>query len=202
MEQQSSRGRPRSFDSLVALDKAMQVFWAEGYEGASMERLCRSMGMPRASLYEDYAGKEELFLAAVAHYAQTRLVPVIAALGPKGTLREDIRSFLGEALKLATSEPDHRGCLIACALSDSAGTHVRFRKELDRRFSFLEEKIADRLRSAGHNVGGNASPESMAIVVASITRGLMVRARAGTKHSVLRAAADAAVAALFQTQTS
>ncbi|MCA1775587.1 MAG: TetR/AcrR family transcriptional regulator [Loktanella sp.] len=45
------RGRPRAFSTDQALDAAVRVFWAEGYDGASMDRLCRETRMPRASLY-------------------------------------------------------------------------------------------------------------------------------------------------------
>ena len=40
-------GRPRAFDPAAALERAMHVFWAKGYEGASLSNLtrpCESIG--------------------------------------------------------------------------------------------------------------------------------------------------------------
>ena len=42
-------GRPRDFDEEVVLDKAMELFWKQGYEATSLEQLLTAMGMERAA---------------------------------------------------------------------------------------------------------------------------------------------------------
>ena len=127
----------------------MRAFWASGYDGASVDVMCRVTHMSRASLYQTYGGKEGLFLATIAHYAETRVSRVAAALGPNGTLAEDLTSFYDEVVLLATQDPETPGCLISCVLADAAGTNEAFRMELDRRFLALEDRIAVRLGQAG-----------------------------------------------------
>src|SRR5207248_10400802 len=78
-------GRTRQFDVDEALDRALDVFWARGYEGATLPELTRAMGVNRPSLYAAFGNKEQLFRKALERY-QT---------GPM--------SFLTEALRLPTA---------------------------------------------------------------------------------------------------
>lgn len=184
------RGRPRGFDPDAALEAAMKVFWAEGFDGASVDTLARQTGMPRATLYQLYGDKEGLFLAVIAHYAETRAASIAASLGPAGSLHTDLERFFATVIDVALSEPAARGCLISCVLADVAGTNPRFRTELDRRFQSLEGQICARLDAASPN-GGDI--HARAVVVASIARGLMLRARAGAGRGLLEQTAAEAL---------
>ena len=62
------RGRPRSFDRDAALERAMEVFWRQGYEATSINDLTAAMGINPPSLYAAFGDKERLFLEAVERY--------------------------------------------------------------------------------------------------------------------------------------
>src|SRR5215475_3677477 len=63
------KGRPREFDADEALDKALHVFWRQGYEGTSLTDLTEAMGISRPSLYAAFGNKEDLFRRALDRYA-------------------------------------------------------------------------------------------------------------------------------------
>jgi TetR/AcrR family transcriptional repressor of nem operon len=58
----------KSFDVDATLSKAMQAFWAHGYEATSMQDLVRATGINRASIYATYGDKRALFLSALRKY--------------------------------------------------------------------------------------------------------------------------------------
>ncbi|MEH6751815.1 MAG: TetR/AcrR family transcriptional regulator [Paracoccaceae bacterium] len=187
------RGRPRMVAPQQALDAAVKVFWSEGYDGASITRLSRRMRLPNASLYQAYGDKEGLFLASIARYAETRLAPLAQTLGPHGSLAADLRAFFDAATRLATADPATPGCLISCVLADAAGTNPRLRVELAARFTALETRLHQRLVAGQDELTSPTDPATLAVLLASVARGLMLRARAGADHATLQAVGRAAV---------
>ena len=63
------RGRPRNFDADTALDRALEVFWRHGFQGASLSELTEAMGLNKPSLYATFGDKESLYLKALDRYA-------------------------------------------------------------------------------------------------------------------------------------
>ena len=61
-------GRHRSFDKDNALEKAMLIFWKNGYPGTSLTELTNVMGINKSSLYAAFGNKEGLFNQAIEFY--------------------------------------------------------------------------------------------------------------------------------------
>src|SRR5215468_8620245 len=64
------RGRPRAYDPDVALTRAMDVFWKDGFAGTSLDELSAATGMNRPSLYGAFGDKRELYIKAYQHYRE------------------------------------------------------------------------------------------------------------------------------------
>ena len=95
------RGRPRGFDPDAVLDRVIPVFWARGYEGASMEDLTAAAGLARPSLYAAFGDKRGLFLAALDRYAATLGRGPVDALAGAEAPDSGIRAFLDAPVDLA-----------------------------------------------------------------------------------------------------
>src|SRR6202023_2321022 len=104
-------GRPRSFDTGKALDRAVDVFWRKGYEGASLSDLTQAMGINRPSLYAAFGDKEKLFRKVLDRYAEGPASYSSAAL-QEATSRAVVERLLYGTADVLTSPGSPRGCLL------------------------------------------------------------------------------------------
>src|SRR5688572_33136097 len=88
------RGRPRSFDRDKALERAMHVFWKQGYEATSLNDLTRAMRINPPSLYAAFGDKEHLYLEALERYQRSRLESVAKWLDEEPTAKAGVARLL------------------------------------------------------------------------------------------------------------
>jgi AcrR family transcriptional regulator len=195
--------RPRAFCEVTALDRALEVFWRSGYEGASISSLTAAMGINRPSLYATYGNKEELFQKALARYVELKN-EFFEAVMAEPTARDVVARLLDGAAEMLT-DPEHPvGCLsvqgaLACS-AESEPVHDELAKiradyeaRLRRRF---EEECADGRLPPG------TDPEVLARFVATISHGMSVQASGGATCEQLREVAKMAMRAWPVPQTA
>ena len=105
------RGRPRAFDLDDALDRAMHVFWAKGYEAASLSNLTRAMQINRPSLYAAFGNKEQLFRKVLDRYMTGPLAFFGQALAAPKARDVVEQIFLGTA-RMSENPKAPPGCLL------------------------------------------------------------------------------------------
>ena len=68
------QGMPRNveFNEEEAIQRAMEVFWQKGYNGASLRDLTDAMKINSSSLYNTIGDKHELFVRCVKNYVDLR----------------------------------------------------------------------------------------------------------------------------------
>ena len=113
--------RPREFDPDQAVTDAMNVFWAHGYEGASLPDLLDGMGITRGSLYKAFTDKKSLFLRVMATYEEQAVVPAVEMLEDKTTPNGfDRIENVFAGISQAVADGDQRGCLLCSAAAGPA----------------------------------------------------------------------------------
>ncbi|MFI2300277.1 TetR family transcriptional regulator [Actinacidiphila glaucinigra] len=140
-------GRPRAFDVDEVLDRALEVFWRQGYEGTGISDLTRAMGINPPSLYGAFGNKEGLFKRVLDHYADGPARYIREAFAEPDARRVVERLLHGAAD--ATTRPDcPPGCLtVQGGLAASAGSEAA-RDELTARRAAGEVALRLRLEKA------------------------------------------------------
>jgi AcrR family transcriptional regulator len=187
-------GRPRAFDADVALERAMHVFWAKGYEGASLADLTRAMRINRPSLYAAFGNKEQLFRKVLDLYMDGPVAYFSKALAaPKA--REVVEEiFLGTA-RMGDDPRIPAGCLMvqgALACGDAS-----VRKEVAARRASSEAALRRRFQQATRegDLPKNADPGDLAGYVMTVVRGMAVQSAGGASSDQLRRVAKIALRA-------
>ena len=177
--------RPREYDRDEVLEKAMRVFWAKGYECASMQDLVAAMGINRGSLYAEFGDKEGLHLAALERFYDNEIAPQFAVLDRPGPLQANLRDLF---MSVAESERNGLGCMMSHAAvelcPDDAGVSSMVGAGLRRAEASLHRALI-RARDAGE-LGADRDLRALARYLLSSVNGVRVMARATDDPKTMR----------------
>jgi AcrR family transcriptional regulator len=188
-----TRGRPRSFDELEALEKATQVFWSKGYDGVTIDDLVAGMGVGRPSLYAVFGDKRTLFLRVLRAYAEKKGALAAKAIFSPQPLRDSLASFLRRIVEIATEEGCPEGCLLVCVapLVDDAEVRQFLQSAAAGAVAMVELRFRDGI-TAGE-IASDFPVAARARQVIDLANGLTMRAKMGVpRKTLLRDAEEAA----------
>ena len=194
----AQRGRPRSFDREEALLQAMRVFWARGYEGATLAELQRAMGgLTAPSLYAAFGSKERLFREAVELYSRTLGVPMMQALAEEPSARASIEALLRAAVQAFCKPGAPRGCMLVLAAINSTPANRSVQDYLRGLRARRQRVIQQRLRRgvAAGELPAHLDLGALASFYTTVVDGLAIQARDGASRKALEFAVRCAMAA-------
>ncbi len=73
-------GRPRTFDRPRALARVVDNYWRAGFYSLSLNEVCRRSQISKPALYREFGSEDGLMAAALEHYSQSIIQPVLDAL--------------------------------------------------------------------------------------------------------------------------
>ena len=190
----TTRGRPRAFDADVALERAMHVFWAKGYQGAALSDLTRAMRINRPSLYAAFGNKEQLFRKALDRYMDGPVAWFGKALAAPKARDVVEQIFLGTA-SMGGDSRIPAGCLLVQGALACGSASAR--KEVAARRAAVEAALCRRLQRAKRegDLPKNADPAELANYVMTVVRGMAVQAAGGATRAQLHRVAQIALRA-------
>lgn len=180
--------RPREFDAETAVEQAMQMFWAKGYDATSLDDLCDATGLGRSSLYAAFGDKRALLLKALDRYIERGGARIRRTLSDL-PVREGLEALLRLHVNEIAAGPGRRGCFIGnCSVELSRRDpeiQARVRAGLERNEAILREALS-RAR-AGGQLPDSTDVDAVAKFLISSLQGLRVVGKSNADRASLEA---------------
>jgi TetR/AcrR family transcriptional repressor of nem operon len=176
-----TRSRPDSKTKF--LEAALQVIRAKGYGAATVDDICEAAGLTKGSFFHHFESKEELAVAAAAHFA-ARAEGLFAA-APYRRATDPLDRLLGyvdfRAAIMRGDLPDFT-CLLGMMVQETYDTHPAIRKACDKHISDHAKTVSTDIAAAKRRYAPHApwSPESLGLFTQAVIQGAFILAKA--KH--------------------
>lgn len=190
--------RRAEFDREEILDRAMRLFWRQGYEATSVGDLVRAMRINRASMYAAFGDKRGLFLAAIDRYLARVNADRLTALVQAPSVRAGLAAYFDGLVKFSLGEGKRLGCLLTNTAVELSGRDRAVAAKIDGVFGHVEETfygVIRRGQEAGE-IAADKDARALARFLLTTVQGLRVLARGRAEARVLNDAARIALEAL------
>ena len=137
-------GKPRKAEPEAALAAAMNAFWEKGYQSTSMSDLTEATGLHKASLYQTFGDKHQLFISALKLYfkksSKAQKESRNGEENPITAIRNSVDTTIDQCA-------EGKGCLVVNSLIEVAPFDVeidrilkQFRQHLDKHLAGLVDE--------------------------------------------------------------
>ncbi len=190
-----ARGRPKAFDRTDVLEKALGLFWSQGYEATGMAQLVQTMGIGRQSIYNAFGDKRALYLAALEHYYDTRMQKMLQGLRGEGSPLARLKATVQGA-----GSPNAKGCMVCNSMAEFGSHEPDVNAQLRRYVSAQEEAFANVLIQAQQagEISSNAKPRVLARQLVATMQGMALLNRASIDNAFIGDAITASLSMLDQ----
>jgi len=160
----------------------METFWLHGYEATSVQDLVKSTGINRASMYDTFGSKHELFVEALNAYSLESAERVRQILGSdKGSPLDNLRRYFALAEEMLYSKKICAGCLLTNTAIELAPHDPEIAALLKATFEARLKAFRDVLQRAmdAGEIAPDAKLDQLAAYLLSTMQGAVASAKAG-----------------------
>ena len=190
--------RAKTFDEQQVLNQAMELFWERGYAATSIQDLVTHLGVSRASLYDTYGGKEELFNKAFSSYRKQGLDHVSSLFQSEPDVRKGFQKLFNGAITESVQDPSRKGCFAVNTTTELIPGNDAIAATLLENKNAMELAFFNYLKSgvAAKQLSSDKDWKTIAEMLFMQFNGLRVVAKIEPDQSKLRKSMDLALSLL------
>jgi len=173
--------RPRGYVREEVLDKAMELFWRLGYEGAHLAALVEQTGLNRFSLYKEFGGKAGLFEATLERFLGYLIAEYRDVMTRQPMGLENIEANL-KGLEYGSQ---YYGCFMLNTLTQKdtvpAGAYQKAVEAAGEIEALYQANLVS--AAARGQIGGKANVAGLGKMLQTLDQGLHIQGLAGTSDA-------------------
>ena len=115
------------------LDAAMAVIRGKGFAATSVDELCQAAGVTKGAFFHHFRSKEELGVAAAAHFGE--MAAELFAAAPYHAIEDPVARLLGYVdfrREILQGELPEYTCLLGTMVQEAYATHPAIRGACER----------------------------------------------------------------------
>jgi len=188
----------KRFDPDEVLERAMELFWARGFEATSAQDLVDAMQINRGSLYDTFGSKRDLYRQALERYLTRDRDRLVAVLDDARPPQDALARLLADDADSLARDPQHRGCFLANACldldPDDDDLRALVSAALDERRSILAEALGAAQRRG--ELAERADPDALAAFLVGVMQGLRLVGKTTADRRAMQQIIDSALLTL------
>jgi TetR/AcrR family transcriptional repressor of nem operon len=171
--------RSKAYSDEVVLERAMQVFWKNGYEATSVRLLEKEMGINQFSIYSSFENKKNLFIQSIRKYREHVKQHRFQVLLQENAGMAELESFLFNAVITKMSDSEMKGCLVVNTAGEIGNKDADIVSEVNQYYDFIRNMLKKVLLNAiaKTEIPENTNVEEQANFFLGVMQGVSVASK-------------------------
>ncbi len=166
------KGRPLGYDPDEALETAMHLFWAGGYDATPLDEILNAANISKSSFYHMFGNKQQLFERCLDRYCDKQIILIEEGLRQSLTGRDFIEAFLyGLVDTVRHKNKRYKGCFMTNTVYEFADRDVNVSKLISSaidRFNLLLQTAIEKGQEQGVITDSKSSGSLASFLMSSI----------------------------------
>lgn len=184
--------RVKKFNEEETLNKAMCLFWRNGFHATSMQDLVDYLGINRASIYDTYGGKKELFDSAFTHYRTVNRKQLQAFLESQKNVKEGFKKLFERGISEAVCDTERKGCFVINVAAELVPNDEEMLAVIQENKAFMERTFHDFLETgvASGEISATKNLKNLASILHTFFNGIKIVSKTNTDEEELLTSVD------------
>ena len=171
--QNESVARPIEFDRPQAVNRALSLFWRQGYQATTVAELLQTMGIGRSSFYAAFTDKRTFFIECLDLWA-ARTLDLLQRARMERPPVDALQDFFERSFVGARGAKAHWGCMLVNTVLEMAGVDDELAARASHHMGEMQRVFQVCLLDAGATP---ARAEELAAMLMLFNEGIRVSSR-------------------------